>query len=66
MKVVNVEVRPVELTDFTTYIRLTGEVEALNDVRVSAEESGAIERFFVEKGELLGVGQPIAKIRDDV
>ncbi|NIR45715.1 MAG: efflux RND transporter periplasmic adaptor subunit [Gemmatimonadetes bacterium] len=66
VKVVNVEVSTIELSDFTTYIRLTGEVEALNDVTVSAEESGAIERFYVEKGERLRLGQPIAKIRDNV
>ena len=66
VKVVNVEVAPVELTDFTAYIRLTGEVEALNDVVVSAEESGVVERIFVDKGEYVSKGSPIAKIRDRV
>ncbi len=66
VKVVNVEVTPVQLTDFTAYIRLTGEVEAMNDVVVSAEESGIIERFFVEKGEYVRKGAAIAKIRDTV
>ncbi len=64
--VVNVEVAGVEVTDFTAYIRLTGEVEALNDVTVSAEESGVVERFFLEKGEYVRVGTPIAKIDDRV
>jgi RND family efflux transporter MFP subunit len=62
VKVVNVEVAPIALTDFTAYIRLTGEVEALNDVIVSAEESGVIERLFVEKGALVRKGAAIAKI----
>jgi RND family efflux transporter MFP subunit len=66
IKTVNVEVQPVELSDFTSYIRLTGEIEALNDVTVSAEESGVIERFFVEKGQLVQAGAPLAKIRDSV
>lgn len=66
VKVVNVEVAPVTLTDFTAYIRLTGEVEAMNDVMVSAEESGVIERFYLEKGRYLKKGSPIAKIRDRV
>jgi RND family efflux transporter MFP subunit len=64
VKVVNVEVAPIALTDFTAYIRLTGEVEALNDVIVSAEESGVIERLFVEKGALVRRGAAIAKIED--
>jgi multidrug efflux pump subunit AcrA (membrane-fusion protein) len=62
VKVVNVEVTPITLTDFTAYIRLTGQVEALNDVIVSAEESGVIERLFVEKGALVRKGAAIAKI----
>ncbi len=66
VKVVNVEVTDVTPTDFTSYIRLTGEVEAMNDVTLSAEESGVIERFFVEKGQFLRAGQAIAKIRDRV
>jgi multidrug efflux pump subunit AcrA (membrane-fusion protein) len=64
VKVVNVEVTPITLTDFTAYIRLTGQVEALNDVIVSAEESGVIERLFVEKGALVRKGAAIAKIED--
>jgi len=63
-KVVNVEVASVVLSDFTSYINLTGEVEALNDVTVSAEESGVIERFFLEKGEYVRRGTPLAKIDD--
>ena len=66
IKVVNVEVVLVELSDFTAYIRLTGEVEAMNDVVVSAEESGVVEQIFVEKGEDVRKGSPIAKIRDRV
>lgn len=66
VKVVNVEVEEVTPTDFTSYIRLTGEVEAMNDVTLSAEESGVIERFYLEKGHYVRAGQPIAKIRDRV
>lgn len=66
VKVVNVELRPLELTDFTTYVRLTGTVEAGDDVRVSAEASGVLERFFAEKGRRVRAGQPLAKIDDEV
>jgi RND family efflux transporter MFP subunit len=66
VKVVNVEVLVIAPSDFTTFIRLTGQVEALNDVTLSAEESGVIERFFVEKGQFVQRGAAIAKIRDSV
>jgi RND family efflux transporter MFP subunit len=66
VRTVNVEVATVTPTDFTSFIRLTGEVEALNDVTISAEESGVIERFYVEKGQFVRKGTEIAKIRDRV
>ncbi|MGD2153651.1 MAG: efflux RND transporter periplasmic adaptor subunit [Gemmatimonadales bacterium] len=66
VRTVNVEVAPVERSDFTSYVRLTGEVEAMNDVTLSAEESGVIEHFFIEKGNFVRSGAPIAKIRDAV
>ncbi len=66
VKVVNVEVAELTPSAFTSYIRLTGEVEAMNDITISAEESGVLERFYVEKGQFVRAGQPIAKIRDRV
>jgi RND family efflux transporter MFP subunit len=66
VKVVNVEVETVTPTSFTSYIRLTGEIEALNDVTVSAEETGVVERFYIEKGQYVRAGAPILKIRDRV
>jgi len=65
-RIINVEVTPVTLSDFVGYVRITGEVEAWHDVTVSAEESGAIVRFFVEKGSRVQEGQSIAKIDDEV
>ena len=41
-RVVNVEVTPVSLVGFTGFIRVTGEVEALNDITVAAEERGIV------------------------
>lgn len=65
-RVVNVEATAVTLSSFVDFVRTTGEVEALYDVTVSAEESGAIARFLVEKGAQVGRGQVIAKIDDAV
>jgi RND family efflux transporter MFP subunit len=66
VRVVNVEATPVALGEFTGYIRVTGEVEALYDVTISAEESGRIERFLVEKGKRVRSGQAIAKLENDL
>lgn len=63
-RVINVEATPIALASFVDYIRITGEVEALYDITVSAEESGVIERFLVEKGRRVRRGQTIAKIDD--
>jgi RND family efflux transporter MFP subunit len=66
VKVVNVEVRTLEATDFTSYIRLTGAVEADEDVVVSSQESGVIERIIVDRGSRVRAGQPIAQIDDEI
>jgi RND family efflux transporter MFP subunit len=64
--VVNVEATQVAPESFVDYVRITGEVEAFHDITVSAEESGKIARFAVEKGARVGRGQLIAKIDDSV
>ena len=66
VKVVNVEVRKLEPVDFTSYIRLTGAVEAYQDVVVSSQESGVIERIIVDRGSRVRAGQPIARIDDEI
>ena len=65
-RIVNVEVDPVTTSDFTNYIRIIGEVEALHDVTVAGEESGVIKQFFVDKGAPVRKDQPIAKLKDDI
>lgn len=65
-RVINVEVRTVEPAEFTEVIRLTGTVQANQDVVVSAEESGVIRQLFVEKGRGVSAGQPIAKVDDRI
>ncbi len=64
VRVVNVEITPVTVGAFADYIRVTGEVEALHDVTIAAEESGPIARFLVEKGQRVTQGQVIAKLED--
>ena len=65
-RVVKVAVREVRPDTFVDYIRATGEVEAMSDVMLSAEEGGVIREFYVAKGAAVEAGQPIAKIDDAV
>ncbi len=66
VKVVNVEVQVVEPGEFTSFVEIIAEVEAMNDVEVSAQESGVLEAFYLEKGTPVNRGQKIAKIDDRV
>jgi RND family efflux transporter MFP subunit len=66
VKVVNVEATLVESSEFTAFVRITGEAEAEHDITVSAEEGGRLVRFFVKKGDRVGRGAAIAKIADEI
>lgn len=65
VKTVNVETSRLEPQVFERYLQLVGTVESLNDVRISAEVSGRVEQYFIEKGRQVKKGQPILKIEDD-
>jgi membrane fusion protein, multidrug efflux system len=66
VRVVNVEVTPAAKGRFTDYLRITGDVEAMHDVTLSAEESGRLAVFRVEKGAAVARGQVIAELDDEV
>jgi len=59
-RVITVEVQEVSRTDFRDVLRVTGEVEALDDVLIAAEEGGVVERFVVEKGATVRPGDSLA------
>ncbi len=63
-RVVNVEIRELVPESFVDYVRITGEVEAFHDITISAEETGTILGFAVEKGARVASRQLIAKIDD--
>ncbi len=65
-RTINVEVMPLERAPFTELIRVTGTIQAYQDVVISAEESGVIREVLVEKGALVEEGQPIARIDDRI
>ena len=65
-RVVNAEAEPLVPSTFVQYIRVVGEVEALHDVTVSAEESGIIASFLAGKGERVARGQPVTRISSEL
>lgn len=66
VRVVNVEVQEVVPERFVEEIRMTGTVLANRDVTVSAEESGAVRRILVEKGNRVRAGQAILRLDDTI
>ncbi|WP_138431293.1 efflux RND transporter periplasmic adaptor subunit [Fodinibius saliphilus] len=64
VKTVNVETQQVNPQSFERYLKLVGTVEARNDVRISAEVSGRIQKYFVDQGDEVKRGEPILKIDD--
>lgn len=64
VKTVNVQTELLEPQVFQRYLRLVGTVESHSDVRISAEVSGRVEKYFVEKGARVQKGEPILKIDD--
>jgi len=65
-RVINVEVVTLAPERFVEEIRLTSVALANQDVQVAAEESGVIRAFYVDRGDRVGEGDPIAKIDDRV
>jgi RND family efflux transporter MFP subunit len=66
VRVINVEVRPLAAESFVEDIRLTSVALAKQDILVAAEESGVIREIFVDRGQRVNQGDPIAKIDDRV
>ena len=65
-RVLNVEVAVVAPAPFTEVIRITGTVQADQDVRISAEESGVIREVVADKGTWVEAGQPIFRLDDEI
>ncbi|MDH3206779.1 MAG: efflux RND transporter periplasmic adaptor subunit [Gemmatimonadota bacterium] len=66
VRVINVQVRSVQPERFVEEIRLTSVAMANQDVTIAAEESGVIRELFVDRGDRVRQGDPIAKIDDRV
>ncbi|MDH5225580.1 MAG: efflux RND transporter periplasmic adaptor subunit [Actinomycetota bacterium] len=63
---VNVEVTPVVTSQFNDFIRITGEVEAMHDVTLSAEESGRVLAYRVAKGDWVPQDSVIAELDGEI
>lgn len=65
-RVINVEVQSLHAQPFVEEIRLTSVAMANQDIQVAAEESGVIRELYVDRGDRVAEGDPIAKIDDRV
>lgn len=65
-RVVNVEVAEVRSRMFVRAVRLTGVVQAMRDVVVSAEEAGVVRRIVRDKGRTVRRGQAIVRLDDAI
>jgi len=65
-RIINVQTQEMRPQPFTDYLNLTGAAAADRDVTVAAEESGVVRELFVEKGQAVSEGQPLARIDDRV
>lgn len=66
VRVINVEVTELRSEPFTEEIRLTSVAMANQDVMLEAEETGAIVELYVDRGDRVAEGAPIAKIDDRI
>lgn len=66
VRMINVETRPITTEEFVEDIRLTSVAMANQDVTLEAEESGSIREFFVDRGDRVAEGDPIARIDDRI
>lgn len=66
VRMLNVEVAEISLSTFVEDIRLTSVAMANQDVMIEAEESGTIRELYVDRGDAVSVGDPIAKIDDRI
>ncbi|MEX2528490.1 MAG: efflux RND transporter periplasmic adaptor subunit [Gemmatimonadota bacterium] len=63
-RVINVEVLPLQEETFREVIRVTGTVQAHQDVVVAAEEAGVVRELLVARGASVQRGQPLLRIDD--
>ena len=66
VRMINVEVETLTAEPFEEEIRLTSVAMANQDVLVAAEENGVIRELFVDRGDRVEAGAPIAKIDDRI
>ncbi len=57
-----VEVLPVKLGNVIQSIKYTGDIEAEFDVKVFSKISDRIEKYYVDEGDYISKGAPIARI----
>ncbi len=66
VRIVNVNAETIAPKEFTSFIRLIGEVKAIHDVKQSSEVSGKLVSYSVNEGQVVKAGDVFAKIDDEM
>jgi len=61
-----VRVQTVEPTPFAETLKVTGYIEALDDITLSTEEGGVLQEWLVPKGRRVAAGQLIGRLKGDM
>ena len=61
-----VKVKPIEVRNFTESYNIVGVVKPYDEATLSSEEGGLITYLRVDKGDRIGRGQTIARLKKDV
>jgi len=66
VRIVNVNAEMIAPKEFTSFIRLIGEVKAMHDVKQSSEVSGKLVSYSIKEGQTVKAGDVFAKIDDEM
>jgi RND family efflux transporter MFP subunit len=64
VKTVNVQAYSLQPSQFSSFVDMVGEIQAINDAYLSAEANGNVVRYYVDEGDRVKSGQVIAQIDD--
>ncbi len=65
-EVIKVKVTELQSDTFEHFIEVTGNVEALDDIEVSPETVGIIDKVLVKEGQSVRKGEILAKLNTDI
>ncbi|MEA1996427.1 MAG: efflux RND transporter periplasmic adaptor subunit, partial [Gemmatimonadota bacterium] len=66
VRLANVEVETVHLTDLEEYLTLTGFTQADHDIIIASEQGGTVQELLADRGDRVGKGRVLARVSADI